>query len=117
MVQWRSFATGGLLQIAMHNPTEITLVADHLQLSPRTLERLERLQQFAQRNQLRFNQLSKREREILSLICRDFKNEDIGRLLFISVHTVRTHRNNIWRTLGISSVVEAVRWAQAFDLV
>ncbi|WP_273447856.1 response regulator transcription factor [Neolewinella agarilytica] len=101
----------------MNNPTDITLAADHLQLSPRTLERLERLQQFARQNQGRFSQLSRREKEILSLICRDFKNEDIARLLFISVHTVRTHRNNIWRTLRISSVVEAMRWAQAFDLV
>lgn len=103
--------------IIMNNFSQASFSVNEMQLSVLTLQRLQRLQQFARQNQRRFNKLSKREREVLSLICRDFKNEDIARLLFLSIHTVRTHRNNIWRTLGISSVVEAIRWAQAFDLV
>jgi len=101
----------------MDNLIETIPAVYNLELTPRALERLKQLQRFARQNRPRFNLLSEREREVLSLICRDFKNEDIARHLYLSVHTIRTHRNNIWRTLGISSVVEAVRWAQAFDLV
>ncbi len=111
--QWLVYTT----HFVMNNSTQAFFSVNDIQLSVPTLQRLQRLQQFARQNQRRFNKLSKREKEVLSLICRDFKNEDIARHLYLSVHTVRTHRNNIWRTLGISSIVEAIFWAQAFDLV
>jgi len=96
--------------------TQLPFVQE-LRLSPQALLRLRRQAEFARLNQQRFAQLSGREREILGLICQGLSNEEIGRRIFRSVNTVRTHRNNIWRRLGIRSVVEAVRWAQAFDLV
>jgi two-component system response regulator NreC len=40
-------------------------------------------------------QLTKREEEILSLICQQFTSEEIGEKLFISVKTVNGHRNNL----------------------
>ncbi|OAV43630.1 response regulator transcription factor [Lewinella sp. 4G2] len=86
-------------------------------VSPMALARLRRQTDFAARNRDRFNRLSPREREILTLIARGATNDEIARQLFRSVHTVRTHRNNIWRQLEITTLIEALWWAQCFDLV
>jgi DNA-binding NarL/FixJ family response regulator len=49
-------------------------------------------------------QLSDRETEILRLVALGLTNNEIGEKLFISVHTVMTHRKNITRKLGIKTV-------------
>lgn len=49
-------------------------------------------------------QLSERETEILRLVALGLTNNDISEKLFISVHTVMTHRKNITRKLGIKTV-------------
>lgn len=48
--------------------------------------------------------LSAREREIVALAVRGLKNKEIADKLFISVHTVLTHRKNISHKLDIHSV-------------
>lgn len=48
--------------------------------------------------------LSAREREIVALVVRGLKNKEIADKLFISVHTVLTHRKNICHKLDIHSV-------------
>lgn len=101
----------------MNDSTTSVCFSKDLQVSLKCLERLRRSQAFARANKRRFASLSAREREILTLVCQGLSNEQIAAQLFRSVHTIRTHRNNIWRQLEIKSVVEAVRWAQAFDLV
>jgi DNA-binding NarL/FixJ family response regulator len=50
------------------------------------------------------NTLSERENSILALVARGLTNNDIGAKLFISTHTVMTHRKNITRKLGIKTV-------------
>ncbi|WP_316839807.1 response regulator transcription factor [Pedobacter gandavensis] len=40
-------------------------------------------------------QISKREKEVLDLICRQYKTEEIAEKLFISSKTVDGHRNNL----------------------
>ena len=82
-----------------------------------TLNRLRRQQVFADTHRRRFNKLSEREKEILAMIASGKTNDEIAARLFRSVHTVRTHRNNIWRQLGITSVVEAVWWGECFELI
>lgn len=47
--------------------------------------------------------LSSREKEIISHVVRGFTNQEIADKLFISVHTVMTHRKNIARKLQIHS--------------
>ncbi|MEM7575191.1 MAG: helix-turn-helix transcriptional regulator [Bacteroidota bacterium] len=79
--------------------------------------RLVREKAFARENWKRFDSLSRREKEILSLICKGLSNASMAEKLDISVHTVRTHRNRIWRQLGINHLVEAIHYGQAFDLV
>lgn len=48
--------------------------------------------------------LSEREKEIVSLVVKGLKNREIADKLFISVHTVLTHRKNICHKLNIHSV-------------
>ena len=47
--------------------------------------------------------LSQREKEIVGCIVRGMTNKEIAEKLFISVHTVMTHRKNITRKLQIHS--------------
>lgn len=47
-------------------------------------------------------QLSPRETEILHLITEGLPNKDIAEKLFLSVHTVKTHRKNIIKKLGFT---------------
>lgn len=47
--------------------------------------------------------LSKRERDIIRTIAQGKANKEIADELFISVHTVATHRRNICSKLGIHS--------------
>ncbi len=56
-------------------------------------------------------QLTKREKEILSLIASGFKNKEIGEKLFISTRTVETHKTNIMNKLGFNSTIELIRFA------
>lgn len=56
-------------------------------------------------------QLTKREIEIIGLIGQSFTNEEIADKLFLSVATVKTHRNNINLKLGIKQPADLVRFA------
>lgn len=47
--------------------------------------------------------LSTREKEIISFVVKGFTNQEIADKLFLSVHTVMTHRRNIARKLQIHS--------------
>lgn len=55
--------------------------------------------------------LSKREQEILVLISKGFTSLRIAKTLFISKHTVETHRKNILRKLELNSSTELVKFA------
>lgn len=56
-------------------------------------------------------QLTKREIEIIGLIGQSFTNEEIADRLFLSIATVKTHRNNINLKLGINKPADLVRFA------
>lgn len=49
-------------------------------------------------------ELSKREQAVLRLVAAGLTNQQIAEKLFISAHTVITHRKNITRKLGIKTV-------------
>ena len=61
--------------------------------------------------------LSKREQEVLVLISDGLSSLNIGKTLFISKHTVETHRKNILRKLDFNSSTELVRFAVQNGLV
>lgn len=50
------------------------------------------------------NELTLREKEILKQVALGFSNKEIADSLFISIHTVITHRKNITGKLGIKSI-------------
>lgn len=55
--------------------------------------------------------LTHREVQILGLLSAGATNKCISDTLFISPHTVRTHLNNIFRKINVSSRLEAAVWA------
>ncbi|WP_303310023.1 LuxR C-terminal-related transcriptional regulator [Hymenobacter sp. BT730] len=63
------------------------------------------------------NVLSKRELEILRLLGRDFTSKDIADKLFISVHTVETHRRNMLEKTNIKDTSKLVSFAEAAGLI
>ncbi len=50
------------------------------------------------------NVLTKREKEILKNVAQGLSSQDIAGKLFISRHTVNTHRKNICHKLGIKTI-------------
>ena len=55
--------------------------------------------------------LSEREREVLRLLALGHTNQEIAKMLFISVRTAETHRAHILQKLRLSSRAELVRFA------
>jgi DNA-binding NarL/FixJ family response regulator len=61
--------------------------------------------------------LSRREQEVLVLISKGLSSQRIGKTLYISKHTVETHRKNILRKLDFNSSTELVKFAVQHGLV
>jgi len=61
--------------------------------------------------------LSEREREVLRLLALGHTNQEIARMLFISVRTAETHRAHIMQKLRLSSRAELVRYALSHGLL
>lgn len=61
--------------------------------------------------------LSQREKEIIGCVVRGMTNKEIAEKLFISVHTVTTHRRNITRKLQIHSAAGLTIYAIVNKLV
>lgn len=61
--------------------------------------------------------LSGREQEIIKLIAEGYTNSKIAELLFLSPHTVNTHRKNIMHKLGVNNTAAIVMFAVKNDLV
>ncbi|MCY0978053.1 response regulator transcription factor [Chryseobacterium wangxinyae] len=55
--------------------------------------------------------LTRREMEILKLICDGYSSKDIGEKLFISINTVETHRKRILMKLNVKNSVGVVKYA------
>jgi len=61
--------------------------------------------------------LSKRELEVIRLIAEGFTNPQISEKLFVSPHTVTTHRRNILQKLGVNNTASVVLYAVQAGLV
>lgn len=71
---------------------------------------------FLKKNMERFGTLTKREKEIVKLVVQGNSTKQISERLFLSAHTVSTHRKNIIRKLELKSIHDWERFAYAFDL-
>ena len=61
--------------------------------------------------------LSDREREVLRLLALGHTNQEIAKMLYISVRTAETHRAHIMQKLHLSSRADLVRYALANGLL
>lgn len=61
--------------------------------------------------------ISKRECEIIVLIAEGFTNGQIADKLFLSSHTVNTHRKNIMSKLGVKNTAGIVMYAVKTNLI
>jgi ATP/maltotriose-dependent transcriptional regulator MalT len=64
-----------------------------------------------------YEALSERELEVLTLLISGRSNREIAQELVISVGTVKTHTNNIYRKLGARNRAEALARARRLQLV
>jgi DNA-binding NarL/FixJ family response regulator len=61
--------------------------------------------------------LTQREKEILTLIIKGFSNQEIADQLFISIPTVKTHRSNILAKCDVKNTASLVRFVMENDLL
>ena len=61
--------------------------------------------------------LSERENEIIKLVAEGNTNNKIAEMLFLSSHTVNTHRKNIMSKLGVKNTAGIVMYAVKMNIV
>ena len=61
--------------------------------------------------------LSKREVEVLKLVCKEFSNAEIAQKLFLSVSTVETHRKNLIAKQGDQNTVALDKYTIRNNLI
>lgn len=63
------------------------------------------------------NQISEREKQVLDLISKGLRSQEIADKLFISTNTVNNHRRNMLRKLNVSNSSEAVKFASKLGII
>ncbi len=63
------------------------------------------------------NTLSEREIEIVRLIAKGNSNESIADILFLSFHTIKTHRKNMLSKLNLNNTAELVKYCSDMGLL
>jgi len=61
--------------------------------------------------------LSSRELEIIQLIAKGLTSKEMSEKLFISYHTINTHRKNILKKLDVKGTPELITYAYAMGVV
>ena len=89
--------------------TAIEYVADGLEYYGRDIAKI--LRDFSNARKGLKTEFTKREGEILELCAQGLSAKDISRRLDISINTVNSHKDNIFKKLGINSSLELVRWS------
>jgi two-component system, NarL family, response regulator NreC len=64
-----------------------------------------------------YDLLSLREKEVLQLLVSGKSNKEIAEMLFVSVSTIETHRNNILQKLHLHSLPELILYAVRKGLI
>jgi DNA-binding NarL/FixJ family response regulator len=64
-----------------------------------------------------FPKLTEREVEILRLIGHELSSQEIADKLFISFHTVESHRANLMSKAGVKNTAGLIRWATENDFL
>jgi DNA-binding NarL/FixJ family response regulator len=61
-------------------------------------------------------ELTKREVEVLQMICKEHTNAEIGERLFLSARTVEGHRNNLLSKIGCRNTAGLVLFAVTYGI-
>jgi DNA-binding NarL/FixJ family response regulator len=61
--------------------------------------------------------ISEREMEIIKLVAEGYSNKEVADKLFLSTHTVTTHRKNIMNKLGVNNTAGLVLFAVRENIV
>lgn len=85
--------------------------------SAEKISRLLEEDKFIECNRTKFESLTKREKEIITLLMKGLNNPGIAEYLFISRRTVEQHRKNINRKLAVSSFAGLYKFGYAFGLI
>lgn len=70
---------------------------------------------FLKKKYTKVSLLTKRETEIMGLMALGRTSIEIGEQLYISEHTVNTHRKNIKKKLEIKTLADLLKYAAVFD--
>jgi two-component system response regulator NreC len=70
-----------------------------------------------EREEAEADPLSEREREVLRLLALGHTNQEIAKMLYISVRTAESHRAHIMQKLRLQTRAELVRYALAHGLL
>ena len=89
--------------------TAIEYVADGAEFYGKDIAKIIRDVRFAKDKEK--PEFTEREEEIVNLAIKGLSAKQISSQLHISVNTVNTHKDNIFKKLGINSSVELVLWA------
>lgn len=65
----------------------------------------------------RWNLLTKREYEIITAVCEGKTSTQIADQLFISKHTVNSHRSNIYKKLSTRKIQDLILFADMAGLI
>jgi DNA-binding NarL/FixJ family response regulator len=76
-----------------------------------------RLSQTSNGDNGHMQELTAREREILTAVARGLSNKAISQELWVTEQTVKFHLTNVYRKLGVPSRTAAVRYAHEHGLV
>ena len=101
-------------------PTRMIIIANPVAgmgLMVNKVNRILEQSSFVAKNYRKFASLTKREKEIITLLTEGRSSPEISDLLFISKHTVSKHRRNIVLKLEIHSFAELLKFAIAFELI
>lgn len=101
-------------------PSKILLISNPVSGSNEMAKKLDNILDqnvYVAKNYKKFSLLTKREKEIISLLAEGKSTRNISEELFISMHTVETHRKNIRKKLDLNSFAELIKFAIAFELI
>lgn len=114
-VEW-FISTKKLLSINQGQTINITYEWRFRKLMHQKLRSFLSIDDYYYRNHDVFSKLSRKEKQVISLLAQGYSNSDISHLLKNSLYTILDHRKNIYSKTGLKSYFELLKFAQAFDL-
>jgi len=69
---------------------------------------------FVRNNVEKYSSLTPREKETLKFIIKGYTNKQISAKMYVSYHTIRTHRNRIWKKLNVTQISECLSYQYFF---